>query len=796
VSVALHDDGGTANGGYDTSATRKFTITVLPVNQPPVFTLGPNQVVNEEADPQSVSGWATGIGPGGPNEIGQSLNSIISTDNPGMFSALPQIDVATGALTYAIAPHTAGTAHVSVQLHDNGGTANGGHDTSAPQIFTITANFVNDPPSFVINGDPPAANENSTNVTDFGFASQISSSSSYPPDANEGGQLVHFNVTNVSNPSLFSTQPTIDPAGNLHYATVPNASGMSTVTVELQDNGGTANGGQDTSAPQTFTINVNFVNQPPTITHIGANPVVNENSGQTTLSGFDSATSGPGADGAAQQVTYRLQAANSSLFTTGGQPAIDSSGTLTFTPAPLAYGTTSVTILAQNSGGTANGGNNTSLPAKFFIEIDQDHPPTVANQLSPITAQESNQPFSQVLTDLSKVFDDIDVDLGLGDHLALTLAANTNPSLVTASLSSSDPGNAQLTLNFQPNQWGTAVIDLRATDQAGLSADDILQVTVAPQPPLASNHSYVLGTGATSSATAANGVLVGDTDPAGLPLTAQLVSAPTNGSLVLNADGSFTYTKGPNFSGLDSFTYQVTDGSSTSGVATVQITSYEATVVTKLYNQVLGRSPDLGGLENWVNQIQQGQPYGIVAQGIFDSPERLDPIIQGYYQQFLGRPADADGLAYWYGVWVKNGGPEPVVAGMIGSPEFFAMAGQANPTLSANAAWVTALYQRLLDRQPDSEGLTYWTNKLDTNALGPDQVVNGFNSSPEYYQNLTIRFFQQYLGRNPSASELSSYVAMFEDGATQSEIQIHIVDSPAYATSPSPPAAGTVNQLS
>ena len=348
---------------------------------------------------------------------------------------------------------------------------------------------------------------------------------------------------------------------------------------------------------------------------------------------------------------------------------------------------------------------------------------------------------------------------------------------------------------FRSDVSGSATIDLRATDQAGATADDMLQVTVNAEP-LALNHSYVLSTGAASSATAANGVLVGDTDPAGLPLTAQLVSGPTNGSLVLNADGSFTYTKGPNFSGLDSFTYQVTDGASTSGVATVQITSYEATIVTKLYNQVLGRSPDTGGLEFWVNQIQQGQPYGAVAQGIFDSHERLDPIIQGYYQQFLGRPADADGLSYWYGVWVANGGPEPVVAGMIGSPEFFAMSGQANPTLSPNAAWVTALYERLLDRSPDPKGLTNWTNLLDTNALSPDQVVAGFNSSPEYYQKLTNQFFQQYLGRNPSTSELASYVAMFETGATQSDIQIQIVDSPAYASSPSPPAVGTVDQLS
>ena len=41
---------------------------------------------------------------------------------------------------------------------------------------------------------------------------------------------------------------------------------MPTVTVPLQDNGGTANGGVDTSAPQTFTITVTAVNDAPSFT--------------------------------------------------------------------------------------------------------------------------------------------------------------------------------------------------------------------------------------------------------------------------------------------------------------------------------------------------------------------------------------------------------------------------------------------------------------------------------------------------------------------------------------------------
>ena len=47
---------------------------------------------------------------------------------------------------------------------------------------------------------------------------------------------------------------------------------------------------------------------------------------------------------------------------------------------------------------------------------------------------------------------------------------------------------------------------------------------------------------------------------------------PTNGTLQLNADGTFTYTPNANFFGSDSFTYEVTDGNGGTAQATVAIT--------------------------------------------------------------------------------------------------------------------------------------------------------------------------------------------------------------------------------
>ena len=71
---------------------------------------------------------------------------------------------------------------------------------------------------------------------------------------------------------------------------------------------------------------------------------------------------------------------------------------------------------------------------------------------------------------------------------------------------------------------------------------------------------------------AARGVLTNDTDFDPTILTAVVEAEPAEGILVLNADGSFTYTPAANFNGTDTFTYKANDGLADSNVATVTIT--------------------------------------------------------------------------------------------------------------------------------------------------------------------------------------------------------------------------------
>ena len=135
---------GADNFGFAAGAAT-VSLQVLAVNDAPSFTIGANQSVNEDAGAQSVANFATSISAGAANESAQTLKFTVTNSNNALFSAQPAI-APNGTLTYTPAPNASGSATVSVTLSDNGGTANGGADTSATQTFTITVKPVNDAP--------------------------------------------------------------------------------------------------------------------------------------------------------------------------------------------------------------------------------------------------------------------------------------------------------------------------------------------------------------------------------------------------------------------------------------------------------------------------------------------------------------------------------------------------------------------------------------------------------------------------------------------------------------------------
>ena len=97
-------------------------------------------------------------------------------------------------------------------------------------------------------------------------------------------------------------------------------------------------------------------------------------------------------------------------------------------------------------------------------------------------------------------------------------------------------------------------------------------------PPVAQDDSYSTDED-TPLTVPAPGVLSNDSDLDGDPLMAYKESNPLNGSVILNEDGSFSYTPAAGFYGSDSFTYLATDGAFESNLATVSITVNQVTQI-------------------------------------------------------------------------------------------------------------------------------------------------------------------------------------------------------------------------
>ncbi|MBX9583631.1 MAG: cadherin-like domain-containing protein, partial [Gemmataceae bacterium] len=138
---------------------------------------------------------------------------------------------------------------------------------------------------------------------------------------------------------------------------------------------------------------------------------------------------------------------------------------------------------------------------------------------------------------------------------------------------------------------GATTFTYSASDGVTSSPPAGVTITVTPAiPPVANPDAFTLG-GARVLTVPAPGVLANDAaDDIFGPLVAVLDTAPppAAGTLVLNPDGSFTFTAARTFSGTTTFTYRATDGVTTSGPVAVTIAG---TAATRLYAVGAGAGP-------------------------------------------------------------------------------------------------------------------------------------------------------------------------------------------------------------
>lgn len=619
VTVVLQDDGGTALGGVDTSAPQTFTITVGAVNDAPLFTAGPNQSVLENAPAQIVANWATGIAAGPANESGQTVAfAITGNTDPSLFSVQPAV-APNGTLTYTPAPGVIGTSTITLQLQDNGGTADGGIDTSAPQTFTISINNVNDAPVFTA-GPAQTVLEDAGAQTVVGWATGI--------DDGDAGvtQALTFNVTGNTNPTLFSAAPAIDAAtGTLTFTPAADANGSASITVTLSDDGGTADGGVDTSAPQTFTITVTAVNDAPSFIP-GAPVSVLENAGAQTLAWATAINAGP-ANEAGQTVAFAITAnSNPALFSVG--PVLAADGTLSFTPAANTSGSADLTVVLSDNGGTANGGIDATTPITLSITVlDVNAAPSFVAGSSPMVNEDAG---AQTIVGWATAIDD--GDAGATQVLTFNITGNSNPTLFAAGPAVAANG----TLTFTPaaNANGAASITLTLSDDGGTanggsdtSAPQTFSIAVAPvndAPVFTAGPAQTVNEDAAPQSVAwATGIGPGGgSDEAGQALTFNIVSNSNPGLFsagpAIAANGTLSYTVAPNVSGTATLSITLTDngglangGVNTSAPQTLLITVNDVNDAPSFAggpNVTLLEDAGAQTIAGWATAIDDGDP--------------------------------------------------------------------------------------------------------------------------------------------------------------------------------------------
>jgi len=141
--------------------------------------------------------------------------------------------------------------------------ATDGANPAVSQAFSIKILPVNDPPTLHIS--------KSTFDVYPGEAVEIAGWAAFSPGPNED-QLVDHYALSPSNPSFFLEPPAVNNSGDLSFITSSSVVGQTVFEVRVIDDGGTDNGGENTSPPQQIVVNV-LANEAPEITISGLSQV-------------------------------------------------------------------------------------------------------------------------------------------------------------------------------------------------------------------------------------------------------------------------------------------------------------------------------------------------------------------------------------------------------------------------------------------------------------------------------------------------------------------------------------------
>ncbi len=490
-------------------------ITVTEVNDPPVV-VDDNITTNEDA--AITFNILANDSAGPPSESGQTV-TVFSHTNTANGTLSVNVN---GTVTYTPNPNFYGTDSFQYTARDNG----------TPQLASIglvfiTVNPVNDKPSFTIGTDiglaedapahtvPGFLNLASINVGPSNETDNVPHGPFTSPHNNQSNSNVTITVV-AANPAMFSVQPTINPTtGTLTFTAAPDANGSTSVSVFVQDTGGTSNGGEDTGV-RTFNISLSAVSDVENDSTTGAEDVP-QTGNLASNDNFEGPTS------------YSLQTAP-----IHGSVVINTDGTFTYTPVADYNGSDSFSYKVSNNG------------ADEFAAVS-----VTVNAVA------------DVVNDTATVTEDV--------PYSGSVAANDNFEGPTTYALDTAPTNGLVTVNpdgtftYTPNADfnGTDSFTYKVTNNGAIETATV-SITIDPVADVVNDSVSVTEDIPQSGSVATNDNFEG-------PTTYALDTAPTNGLVTVNPDGTFTYTPNADFNGTDSFTYKVTNNGAIE-TATVSVT--------------------------------------------------------------------------------------------------------------------------------------------------------------------------------------------------------------------------------
>lgn len=199
--------------------------------------------------------------------------------------------------------------------------------------------------------------------------------------------------------------------------------------------------------------------------------------------------------------------------------------------------------------------------------------------------------------------------------------------------------------------------------------------------------------------------------------------------------------------------------------------------VTRLYDSLLERSPDAGGLDYWMRTLAGDTTLEDVAQSILASSELASQVPQAdrayvswIYEQVLGRAADAGGLAYW-STGLANGDVSRagLALALVDSGEKLQLDAVNEIAFGATDVGVLIrMYDALYDRAPDVDGLNYWIDQSEAGTSLAD-IADGFVDAGEATDRLNdpafvAQLYRTALEREATATELAEWSALLANG--------------------------------